>query len=107
MKSEILITLIIFSITIILIFYMPIIKSILNKLRLSRLSVDDLLEQLSDNSVDIENKSDIVVDLINKGYIQIHTLYNSTSNYNDKKQSQCFCSSMNNSDIVKALKKLG
>ena len=107
MKSEILITLIIFSITIILIFYMPIIKSILNKLRLSRLSVDDLLEQLSDNSVDIENKSDIVVDLINKGYIQIHTLHNSTSNYSDKKQSQWFCSSMNNSDIVNTLKKLG
>lgn len=103
MRTEILIILI----TIILIFYLPIIKSILNKLRLSRLSVDDLLEQLSDNSADIENKADIVVDLINKGYIQIHTLYNSTSNYNDKKQSQCFCSSMNNSDIVKALKKLG
>ena len=103
MRTEILIILI----TIILIFYLPIIKSILNKLRLSRLSVDDLLEQLSDNSIDIENKADIVVDLINKGYIQIHTLYNSTSNYNDKKQSQCFCSSMNNSDIVKALKKLG
>ena len=107
MKSEILITLIIFSITVILIFYMPIIKSIFNKLRLSRLSVDDLLEQLSDNSVDIENKADIVVDLINKGYIQIHTLHNSTSNYNDEKQSQCFCSSMNNSDIVNTLKKLG
>ncbi len=107
MKSEILITLIIFSITVILIFYIPIIKTILNKLRLSKLSVDDLLEQLSDNSVDIENKADIVVDLINKGYIQIHTLHSSTSNYNDKKQSQCFCSSMNNSDIVNTLKTLG
>ena len=107
MKSEILITLIIFSITVILIFYIPIIKTILNKLRLSKLSVDDLLEQLSDNSVDIENKADIVVVLINKGYIQIHTLHSSTSNNREKKQSQCFCSSMNNSDIVKALKKLG
>ena len=103
MRTEILIILI----TIILIFYLPIIKSILNKLRLSRLSVDDLLEQLSDSSVDIENKANTVIDLINKGYIQIHTLHSSTSNYNDEKQSQCFCSSMNNSDIVKALKKLG
>ena len=100
-------TLIIFSITVIFIFYIPIIKTILNKLRLSKLSVDDLLEQLSDNSIDTENKAKIMTDLINKGYIQIHTLHSSTSNYNDKKQSQCFCSSMNNSDIVKALKKLG
>ena len=103
MRTEILIILI----TIILIFYMPIIKSIFNKLRLSKLSVDDLLEQLSDNSVDIENKANTVIDLINKGYIQIHSLHNSTSNYNDKKQSQCFCSSMNNSDIVNTLKTLG
>ena len=103
MRTEILIILI----TIILIFYLPIINSILNKLRLSRLSVDDLLEQLSDNSIDTENKAKIMTDLINKGYIQIHTLHSSTSNYNDEKQSQCFCSSMNNSDIVKALKKLG
>ena len=105
MEKDILIVFTVFAFTVIFIFYFPIVKNIVNTIRLSGISVNDLLNQLPDNP--LETNDSIIEDLLNKGYFQVHTLHYGNPNYSDKKQSHYFCSSMNNKDIVKALNELG
>lgn len=105
MEKDILITFTVFAVTVISIFYFPIIKDVINTVRLLGISVNDILKQLLDNS--FKTNDSIIEDLLNKGYFQVHTLHCGTLNYSDKKQSHYFCSSMNNKDIVKAQNELG
>ena len=88
------------------IFYYPFLKTPRIK-RFSENDIERFIAILVDSNANDEKKAKAICKLAEAGYIDVHKIINKGGNYDDKKQTQLFCRSMDNKQIIESLGAIG